>query len=113
VSIIQRNIMRRVYYSYGLRLMSNQMFLQGFVLGACIALFGRLTHVSSIVSNVMSVSIGSAPHYIANAFVQALVSGEMLTVLVVLFMTGLTLLFLYRVVCMFGPIVQQLSAVRT
>ena len=88
--------MRRVYYSYALSFVSQPMLWQGFVLGACIALFGRLTHVASIAHNLGATNIENAPAFIFNSFVHALQGGEVLTVLVSVFMIGLSLSFMYR-----------------
>lgn len=93
---IQKNIMRRVYYSYVLSFVSQPMLWQGFVLGACIALFGRLTHVASIAHNLGATNIENAPAFIYNSFVHALVGGEILTVLVSVFMVGLSLSFAHK-----------------
>jgi hypothetical protein len=93
---IQKNIMRRVYYSYALSIAASKATWQGFLLGACIALFGRLTHVASIAHNFAQTNVENAPAFIFNAFVNALQGGEVLTVLVSVFMIGLSLSFVYR-----------------
>ena len=99
---IQKNIMRRVYYSYTLSFISQPMLWQGFVLGASVALFGRLTHVASIGRNFAHTSVENAPAFIFNSFANALAGGEVLTVLVALFMIGLTASFFYRAVSVFA-----------
>jgi hypothetical protein len=93
---IQKNIMRRVYYSYTLSFVSEPMLWQGFVLGASVALFGRLTHVASIGRNFAHTSVENAPAFIFNSFANALQGGEVLTVLVSVFMIGLSLSFAYK-----------------
>jgi hypothetical protein len=65
---LEKRIMRRVYYAYGLSIAGHSMFWQGLVLGACVALFGRLTHVASLIDNFLSVPVGSVPTYVAGAF---------------------------------------------
>lgn len=95
-SKLHRTIMRRVYYSYAVRFVSEPMLWQGFVLGICVALFGRLTHVAAITHNLGSTRVENAPAFIWNSFVHAATNGEMLTVLVVLFIVGLTAKFFYR-----------------
>jgi predicted phage tail protein len=93
---LHKNIMRRVYYSYTLSFVSQPMLWQGFVLGASIALFGRLTHVASIARNFSHTSVENAPAFIFNSFANALAGGEVLTVLVSVFMIGLSLSFAYK-----------------
>lgn len=90
---IHKTIMRRVYYSYTLSIATSASLWQGVLLGASIALFGRLTHVAAISHNFSSVPLKSAPDFIFNAFVNALNGGEVLTVLVSLFMIGLSVSF--------------------
>lgn len=93
---LQNKIMRRVYYAYTIAIASHTMFWQGIFLGACIALFGRLTHVASLIDNLLSVPVGSVPAYVGGAVTQALTNGEILTVLVTAFMLVLTLSIMAR-----------------
>jgi hypothetical protein len=81
-STIQSNVMRRVYYSYALSFVTQSVLWQGFLLGACIAAFGRLTHVASIADNLSHTSLTNLPTYILNTFINAIEGGELLTVLV-------------------------------
>ncbi len=97
-SKLHRTIMRRVYYSYAVRFVSEPMLWQGFVLGVCVALFGRMTHVAAIAHKFASTRIENTPNFVWNSFVHALNNGEMLTVLIVLFMVGLSAKFFYRAV---------------
>lgn len=97
-STLHKNIMRRVYYSYALSITEHSMFWQGIVLGACVAAFGRLTHVASIFHNLSLVPLGGVPRFIEGSFTQALINGEFLTVLVVLGIVGLTISFVVRTI---------------
>ena len=106
---IKKTIMRRVYYSYALSLMTSSALWQGAVLGVCIALFGRLTHVSAISHNCSSVPLKSAPDFVWNAFVNALAGGEILTVLVSLFMIGLSISFVRKTL----PLLMVVGKMRT
>jgi hypothetical protein len=90
-SNIQKTIMRRVYYAYTIAVVSHSMFWQGAVLGALVALFGRLTHVASLVENILAVPIGGLPAYVGGAVSKAVMNGEVLTVLVTAFMFVLAL----------------------
>lgn len=93
---LQKTIMRRVYYSYALSFVTDPMLWQGFVLGGCIALFGRLTHVAAIARNMEHTTIANVPSFIFNSFLNAYTHGEVLTVLVAVFMIGLSASFLSR-----------------
>lgn len=95
---LQKTIMRRVYYSFAIRFVSEPMLWQGFVLGACIALFGRLTNVGAIIRNFEHTTIANAPQYVWSSFATAFARGEVLAVLVVLLMVGLSLSFIARAV---------------
>jgi hypothetical protein len=95
---LQKTIMRRVYYSYTLSFLSESMLWQGLVLGACVALFGRLTHVASIARNLAHTSIENAPSFVFHGFTNAYTHGEVMTVLVTLFMFGITISFISRAV---------------
>lgn len=102
-SNLHKTVMRRVYYSFALSFLSESMLWQGFVLGACIALFGRLTHVAAIVRNLEATRIADAPRFVFNSFTYAFTHGEMLTALITLFMIGLFLSFIVRAI----PILRQ------
>lgn len=102
-SILQKRIMRRIYYAYAIAVASHTMFWQGLVLGACIALFGRLTHVASIAHNFLAIPMANVPTYVSTAFTNAISSGEMLTALVALVMLGLAVSFTYRMLPLFVP----------
>lgn len=88
--------MRRVYYAYTIAIASHTMFWQGMFLGACIALFGRLTHVASLIDNLLAVPVGSVPTYVGGTISTALTHGELLTVLVTAFMFVLALSVMVR-----------------
>jgi hypothetical protein len=100
---LEKNIMRRVYYAYGLAIVSHTMFWQGALLGASVALFGRLTHVASLINNFLSVPVGSVPAYVGGAVSNALVSGEIITLFVTGAMIVLTLSVAHKLVPRFIP----------
>lgn len=91
---LQKHIMRRVYYSYILSISTIAALWQGIVLGSCIALFGRLTHVAAIYRNISSVPLKNTPDFVFNAFSNAFALGEILTVLVALFIMILSVYFI-------------------
>ncbi len=106
---LKKTIMRRVYYAYTLSIITSVALWQGFLLGACIALFGRLTHVAAISHNFSSVPLKSAPDFIFNAFVNAFNGGEVLTVLVSLTMIGLIVSFVKKAL----PVLATVGRLRT
>ncbi len=85
---IQKNIMRRVYYSYVLSITEHAMFWRGLFLGGAIMLLAEWLHVAKIVQNFLAVPIGTAPKYVFNAFSAALAGGEVVMVLT-LIMSGI------------------------
>lgn len=103
VTQVKKTIMRRVYYSYALSLSEHTMFRQGLVLGACIALFGRLTHVAAIIRNFEATRVADAPSFVFNSIMNAMTHGEVLTVLVVLFIAGISISFTVRAVSLLLP----------
>lgn len=105
---LKKTIMRRVYYSYALRFISEPMLWQGVVLGVCVALFGRLTHVAAIARNLEATRVGDAPQFIVSSFVNAFTHGEVLTVLVTLLMAGLSISFARQ----FAVLIQSLYSPR-
>lgn len=104
---LQKQIMRRVYYAYTIAIASHTMFWQGIFLGACVALFGRLTHVASLIDNLLAVPVGSLPAYVGGAFLTAMTNGELLTVLVTAFMAVLALSVTVRII----PVVKSFRRV--
>jgi cell division protein FtsX len=108
-SKLHQNVMRRVYYSFAISMATQPMLWQGFLLGASIALFGRLTHVASIAHNFAATRIENAPTFVWSSFVNAYTHGEVLTVLVVLFMIGLSVSLVARLV----PLLVQQRHLRT
>lgn len=91
------SIMRRVYMSYALSIVGSTALWQGFLLGASIAAFGRLTHVAAIIENVLATPFGAVPNYVVATLFEATANGELVTVLSVLLMTFLSLLWLKRI----------------
>lgn len=79
-SDMQSIIMRRVYYSYGLSIISHSMFWQGVFLPVAGFFLAKWLHVASIVHNLLSVPVGGAPRFVWNSFVEAATHGELVTV---------------------------------
>jgi Na+/H+-dicarboxylate symporter len=86
----RRRLMRRVWYSYLLSLVTRSSFVHGFMLGASVSMFGRLTHVAAITNNLLEVPVGFIPTYALETIRGALAGGEVLTVLVTVLLVGLS-----------------------
>ena len=81
---MQKQIMRRVYYSYAISIGTHSMMWRGAFLGAATMFLGEWLHVASIFHNFLSVPIGAAPQYVANAFVNAATHGEAMAVVTII-----------------------------
>lgn len=89
--VMQKNIMRRVYYSYALSIMTHTMFWQGIFLAVSAVLLGKWLHVASIVHNFLAVPVGGVPTYIANSFIGAITHGEVMTALLLVLAAAVTI----------------------
>lgn len=89
-SKLSKQIMRRVYMSYALCYAEQPMLYVGLLLGGAVALFGRFTHVASIVDNTLATPLGAVPSYMMESFLAAIARGELGTVLVVLTIASLS-----------------------
>ncbi len=90
IAATRRRLMRRVWYSYFISLVSQGSFVHGFLLGGSVALFGRLTHVAAITDNLLQLPLSSVPSYTWQTLSTALAGGEVLTALVTLLLVGLS-----------------------
>ncbi len=72
--------MRRVYYAFALRMATHPLLIHVALLVLSVFALSRLTHVSAIVNNIMSVKVGDLGAYLLSTFMHA----EFLT----LFCTG-------------------------
>ena len=75
---LQRRIMRRVWYSYGLSVLVNRATVRGFALGFSAVLFVKLVSVPSVLFNILAVEVGAVPEYVWQAVLQSIKSGEIL-----------------------------------
>ncbi len=88
ISLIMKNssqkraIMRRVYYSYAVSIVSQRLFLEGMFLSIAAFLLAKWLHVSSIIDNFLAVPVREAPTFVTNSFVGAISHGEIATALV-------------------------------
>lgn len=93
---LQKNIMRRVYYSYALSILTHSMLWQGVFLGAAAGLLAQWLHVASIFNNFLSVPVGTVPSYITQSFIAAAIHGELLTVITIIATTVVGFSCVYR-----------------
>lgn len=93
---LHNKIMRRVYMSYAVSFFEQPLLWSGFVLGGAVALFGRFTHVASIVENTLATPLGQVPAYLADSFLAAVARGELGTVLVILTIASMTAAVLWQ-----------------
>lgn len=68
---LQKQIMRRVYYTYGIRLATHPLMIHGVVLFVAILLLTRLVHVAAIVQNIANVKVGEMMSYVVGMFFHA------------------------------------------
>lgn len=97
-SRISTTIMRRIYMSYAISFVEQPLLWCGVVLGGAVALFGRFTHVSSIIDNTLATPLGQVPSYLMYSFTAALERGELGTVLVVLTIASVSALIMWQLV---------------
>ena len=81
---MQKNIMRRVYYTYALSIAAHSMLWRGVFLGAAGVLLAQWLHVSSILHNFLSVPVGTVPRFVADSMLNAAVHGEVLMLITLL-----------------------------
>lgn len=75
---LQRRIMRRVWYSYGLSVLVSRATVRGFALGFSAVLFIELVSIPSILANLLTVKVGLVPEYVWQSIVQSVKGGEVL-----------------------------------
>lgn len=83
--------MRRVYYSYTLRLATHPLFVHGVLLFGSVYVLSKLIHVASIMNNIRSLRVGDLDNYLFNTFMNA--EFATLAVIGVIFFTILSLQF--------------------
>lgn len=74
---LQKNIMRRVYYAFALRLVTHPLTISAVSFSTGLFLFARMVHVAEIMRALQSMPLGSVPAYVMSA----LTKGEALTLL--------------------------------
>ncbi len=67
INQLQSKIMRRVYYSFGVRVLTSRVFLQAVLLA--VGLYGVkvMVHVASVINNLKTVELGNLDNFMFNA----------------------------------------------
>lgn len=67
INQLQSKIMRRVYYSFGLRVLTSRVLLQAVLL--VVGLYGVkvMVHVTSVINNLKTVEVGNLDNFMFNA----------------------------------------------
>jgi hypothetical protein len=100
---LRQRIMRRVYYTFALRIVRHQITTQVALFALALVVFAKLVHVSRIAESLLSTPLGNVPQYIFNVVFHALLRGEVLTLIAVGVMVFVALSLPLRVVKTFVP----------
>ena len=84
--------MRRVYYSFTLRLLFSQATLAGIVFAVSVLWFAKLVHVAMVWQSFTQVPVGQVPNYA----VSVLTHSDMLTLFTMLLMATSVGIVLYK-----------------
>jgi len=71
INQIQKNIMRRVYYAYTLRIVLHPLVIHAALFAVAIYGLSVVLHVASIIKNLRAIPVGNLDTYIYNAFMNA------------------------------------------
>ncbi len=100
---LKRQIMLRVYYSYGLSILTNTAFWQAVMLVVSGSLLAKWLHVASIIDNFLAVPVKEVPSFVSNSFLGAISHGEVLTVAVLVLALAVTYLSAKRLAAALLP----------
>jgi hypothetical protein len=90
---LKRRIMRRVWYSYGISLVTHPFFIHGALLGGGAVLLRELVWLRRVLTSFLAVPVGDTPQWVFERFANVVVEGEVLLLLTlgILTMTVLSL----------------------
>jgi len=71
--------MRRVYYTFAIRIATHPVTMQGALFVLALLVFARMVHVRSVIDNLLATSLGKVPSFLTNA----VINGEVLTLIAV------------------------------
>lgn len=108
---MQKQIMRRVYYSYIISVITHPMMWRGVFLGASALLLAKWLHVASIIQTFLAIPVGGVPHYVYTSVVNAATGGELLTVLTLLLSGAVSVSVGYKLMSLLAPKMVVMSRV--
>jgi len=68
---LQKKIMRRVYYAFGLRLATSPLVTHTLLLAVSVYALSKLLHVASIMDNLRGTELANLDNFIFNSFIHA------------------------------------------
>ena len=83
--------MRRVYYTFALRVAQHPITIQIALFVLALGVFAKLVHVSRIMDTFLSTSLQNVPQYVFNTILHAFMRGEVLTLIAVGVLTFIAL----------------------
>ncbi len=105
-SQLHKNIMRRVWYAYGIWQVKKQLvskaFWQGVVFGASLLIFGQVVHVASVFHNILVTPLGMVPDYVIRSILDAIKTGDLAKVITLLLLISITISLLKKLSPLFG-----------
>jgi hypothetical protein len=108
---LKNTIMRRVYYSYTVSLVTNPMFWHGLIFSVAGLILADWLHVASIISNFLSVPVGGVPNYIIGSIGSALAGGQVMAVLLLAIVYLIFASSVYRFLKLFNISISTTSRV--
>lgn len=79
MNTLHTKIMRRVYYTFAMRVVTHPITTQCALFVLALSVFARMVHVRSVIDNLLSTSLGKVPSFLTNA----VLNGEMLTLIAI------------------------------
>lgn len=67
INQLQRKIMRRVYYAFGINMLTSRLFVHGLLLVGGLYGVKVMVHVASVIKNLKSVQVGNLDTFMFNA----------------------------------------------
>lgn len=108
-SQLHKNIMRRVWYAYGLGQVKQQVtakaFWQGIVFGSSFVIFTQVVHITSVFRNTLATPLGLVPEYVFGTILSAIQNGDLLKVVTLLLLVSITISMLKKIT--FNPTISR------
>ncbi|MFN3188138.1 MAG: hypothetical protein ACK42D_01155 [Candidatus Paceibacteria bacterium] len=94
-SKLHKNIMRRVWYAYGIWQVRKQLtakaFWQGVVFGSSFVVFTQVVHVTSVFRNILETPLGLVPEYMLSTILSAIRNGDLAKVVTLLLLVSISI----------------------